>query len=76
MNILKFNKDGSALAELTPTEASLIQRALTAPVKRKVKAMSLQLDILINQSQGSKEFNDKFIETFYTSKPRTKRRKK
>ena len=73
MNILKINADGSVLAELTPIEVSLIQRAMHAPIKRKVKSMSLQLGTMITELQNVKEFNDKFIETFYVSKP--KRRK-
>jgi hypothetical protein len=68
MNILKTFEDGSALAELTPTEASLIQKALTAPIKRKVKLMTVKLQELEDSICVAKEFNEQFIKTFYTPK--------
>jgi hypothetical protein len=53
------------LAELTENESMLIQRAVTAPVKRTVNKMSVELGRLILELDRAKEFNDEFIRTFY-----------
>lgn len=79
MKILKFNQDGTVLAELTANEHALIVKAQTAPIKRKVKQMSPKLGEMIVELQSAKDFNDQFIETFYgrPKKPRViKGRKK
>lgn len=75
MNIIKTYKDGTALAELTANEAHLIQRAQTAPIKRLVKRMTPQLLKLEEEVRNAREFNDKFITTFYSGKLKSKRRK-
>ena len=56
------------IAELTPNEAYLISRAMTAPIKRKVIEMSARLCEVESAIRNAREFNDKFIETFYPGK--------
>lgn len=53
------------LAELSVTEAALIQKAVTAPIKRKVMEMSNELIKLKDKVQDAIDFNDLFIDTFY-----------
>jgi len=65
MKILATQADGSVIAQLSVREASLIERAVTAPVKRKVLAMSPKLAELANEILEVKKYNDDFISEFY-----------
>jgi hypothetical protein len=67
MKILVYEPDGSAIAKMTVREVALIERAVTAPVKRKVIEMSPKLQKLAEEILEAKKYNDEFIETFYPS---------
>jgi len=63
------------LVELSANETAKIQRAMTAPVKRTVKRMSLELAKLRNEIENLYEFNEDFIHTFYGGhKPSNKKK--
>lgn len=53
MKILQTNADGSLIANLSAREAALIERAVTAPVKRKVIEMSSELQRSIDKLTDS-----------------------
>lgn len=64
------------LTELSENEAYLIERAMTAPIKRTVKKMSIDLQKIIDATIIAKNFNDKFIENFYNKRDKRKTSKK
>ena len=65
MKILSTLPEGVVIAQLSAREANLIGTAVTAPIKRKVLAMSPKLEALANEILEAKKFNDEFIDEFY-----------